>query len=272
MYHWADNAPERIFLAERNRAGEWESFSYSKALDLVERIAQSLLDRGMNADTPLLILSGNSVRHALLTLGAMHVGVPVVPVSPAYSLMSQTYDKLRSIASQIKPHMIYAEDSSSFAGAIEVLRSDKVEVVCAQGGKATPFDSLWDTTVSSTVRAHFDATGPDTVAKILFTSGSTGAPKGVINTQRMLCSNQKSLQQIWPFLADVPPVVVDWLPWHHTFGGNHNFNMILSNGGSLYIDEGKPRPGAMEPSIVMSPSPSVCGAVASGCTLNAPPS
>jgi feruloyl-CoA synthase len=228
LVRWAREAPDRTFLAER-RAGAWARATYADALARVRRLAQLLLDRRLSAARPLAILSGNSIDHALLALAAMHVGVPVAPVSPAYALASQDHAKVRALVEVLQPGAVWA-DGSAFAPALAALGVAPLE--------------LHEVTPTPAVDEAFAAITPDTVAKILFTSGSTGTPKGVVNTHRMLCSNQAAITAGWPFLADRPPVIVDWLPWSHTFGANHNFNMILAHGGTLYIDAGKPAPGA----------------------------
>jgi feruloyl-CoA synthase len=235
LAQWSDSAPERRFLAERDSSGGWRSVTYRGTYGAVRRIGQALLDRGLGAQRPVAILSDNGIDHALLSLGAMHVGVPVVPVSPAYSLMSKDFGKLKYIFELVRPGLVYTADPQKFEAALG-----------AVGAKPTRVQELLETNPGSTLEREHARVGPDTVAKILFTSGSTGIPKGVINTHRMLCANQQQLAQAWPFVEDKPPVVVDWLPWNHTFGGNHNFNMVLRNGGTLYIDGGKPVPGLVE--------------------------
>jgi feruloyl-CoA synthase len=253
LEHWAQAAPGRVFLAER-QGPDWRRVTYAEALAVVRAIGASLLERRLSADRPLVILSDNSVNHALLTLGAMHVGVPVAPVSPAYSLMSRDHVKLRSILDLLNPGLIYACDGARFAPAMRAVDMHGAQLVTdsgelQEGLPIIPFAELLDTPGGAEVDRAFAAVGPDSIAKILFTSGSTGVPKGVVNTQRMLCSNQQAVVQNWPFLEAQPPVVVDWLPWNHTFGGNHNFNMILKNGGTLYVDEGKPAPGLIEKTV-----------------------
>jgi feruloyl-CoA synthase len=228
--HWAATAPDRTFLAERT-GDEWRRVTYGDALDAVRRIGGSLLARGLTPSTPVAILSDNSVNHALVALGAMHVGIPVAPISPAYSLQSKDHAKLKAIFDLLQPGLVFADNAARFSAALT-----------AVGGTAVPIAQLLDADDPSRVDEAFAAVGPDTVAKILFTSGSTGAPKGVINTQRMLCSNQQSWVQAWPFLEQTPPVLCEWLPWNHTFGGNATCNIVLRNGGTLYIDDGKPTP------------------------------
>ena len=190
-----------------------------------------------------MILSGNSIDQALLTLGGFLAGVTVVPVSPAYSLMSQDYGKVKHIAALVKPGLVYAADAGPFGGVLSAVDFGGAELVLSKGNGATRVRRACSSTrPTAAVDEALRAVGPDSVAKILFTSGSTAMPKGVINTHGMLCANQQSLAQIWPFTAETPPVLVDWLPWNHTFGGNHNFNLILKRGGTMYIDAGRPAP------------------------------
>jgi len=234
LVQWHERAPGRTFLAERKGEG-WRRVSYAEAWASARRIGQALLDLGLGPDRPVAILSDNSVEHALLALGAMHAGVPVAPISPAYSLMSKDFAKLGQIFALLRPGLVYASDPEKFAPAL-----------AAVGAKSTPVARLLETNPGSTLEVAFSRLTPDTVAKILFTSGSTGTPKGVINTHRMLTSNQESWAQLWPFLEERVHTLVDWLPWNHTFGGNACFNMVLRNGGTLYIDGGKPAPGLAE--------------------------
>ena len=239
LVRWART--DRVFLAERVD-GDWRRVTYAEALSAARGIGQALLDLGLGPRRPLFVLSGNSIAHALLMLGAMHAGVPIAPVSPAYSLMSADYQKLRAMAALLAPGAIFAETRTPFAGALAAL-APTVPVL-----DATDVEAM-RATVPGSIDAAFDALTGDTVAKFLFTSGSTGTPKGVINTQRMLCSNQAMLAVGWPFLTARPPVIVDWLPWSHTFGANHNFNLILMHGGTLYIDGGKPAPGLFDETL-----------------------
>ena len=254
LRRWAREAPDRTFLAERDAAGEWRRVTYGAALFAVERLASSLLARGLDSHRPVAILSDNGIDHGLLQLAALHVGVPAVPISPAYSLLAEDHAQLRYILELVRPGLVYAADGVRFARALRTAATvGGVELVTGTNPPddlaATPFDALLATEVAPELEARFTAVGPDTIAKILFTSGSTGKPKGVLNTQRMLCSNQQALAQAWPFLEEGPPVIVDWLPWSHTFGGNHNFNLVLRNGGTLYIDSGKPAPGLIETTV-----------------------
>ncbi|MBL6953454.1 MAG: feruloyl-CoA synthase [Alphaproteobacteria bacterium] len=247
LRHWAATAPERVFLAEREDpagGGGWRKLSFGAARAQADAISQGLLDRGLGPERPLMILSGNSLRHAMLTHGAMQVGIPVAPVSPAYSLLSQDFAKLRHIFDLVRPALIYVEARAPFAEALASLGALGDVEILEGGGEA--FAALLGTRPGGAVETAFASVGPDTVAKYLFTSGSTGLPKGVINTQRMLCANMQQLRQIWPFLLDQPPILCDWLPWNHTFGGNIVINNALANGGTLYIDSGKPAPGLID--------------------------
>ena len=238
LVQWSDQAPDRIFLKERGPSGSWRQLSYRQTYGEVRRIGQALLDLGLGQEKPVAILSDNSIDHALLALGAMHVGVPVAPISPAYSLMSKDFAKLRMIFELLKPGLVWTADPAKFAPALEAVGKTSVEM-----------KKLLETNPGSTLEREFAAIRPESIAKILFTSGSTGVPKGVVNTHRMLCANQQMLAQAWPFVEDKPPVVVDWLPWNHTFGGNHNFNLVLRNGGTMVVDGGKPVPGLVETTV-----------------------
>ena len=250
LLHWADTTPDRTLVAKRVDKGSWRRVTYAEALASARQIAQALLDHGLNAERPLLILSGNDIEHLLLGLGAMLAGVPYAPISPAYSLLSQDHGKLRHIVGVLTPGMVFAADGDAYATAIDAalgqgLPGDTAVVLTTGGVKgreALAFADLLATRATAQVDAAHARVGPDTIAKFLFTSGSTRLPKGVINTQRMLCSNQQMIRQCFPDLQREPPVLVDWLPWNHTFGGNHNVGITLYNGGTLYIDEGKPTP------------------------------
>lgn len=231
---WALKASDRTFLAERSASGEWRRITYGEFRAGVRRIAQGLLDAGLTARSSVAILSGNSIDHALLAYGAMYAGIPHAPVSPAYSILSKDHSRLRTIHSALQPDLIFAA-GSGFDAAIETVRTPHTIVV-------RDVASLMVRDATGDVDRANGAVTADTVAKILFTSGSTGVPKGVINTHRMLCSNQEMLRTVLRPLAQAPPVICDWLPWHHTFGGNHNLGLTLFNGGTLYIDEGKPVP------------------------------
>jgi feruloyl-CoA synthase len=246
LRHWARVAPERVFLGQRDADGRWRTLSYAQVLAQVQRIGAALLRRGLSPERPIAIISGNDIEHALLALAAMGVGVPYAPISAAYSLLSGDFGKLRAIVGLLTPGLVFANDGNPFARAIAAAVPSEAELVVTRNPpanrKATLFADLVGAEDDAAVAAANAKVTPDTIAKFLFTSGSTGNPKAVINTQRMLCSNQAMIAAGFAFVADEPPVVVDWLPWSHTFGGNHNFNMVLVNGGSLYIDDGNPTP------------------------------
>lgn len=246
LEHWAKAAPERVFLGQRDAQGGWRTLSYAEVLEHVKRIGAALLRRGLSADKPIAIVSGNDIEHALLGLAAIYVGIPYAPISPAYSLMSSDFGKLRMMLDLLTPGLVFANDGDAFARALHATVPDNVELVVARNPpadrKTTLFADLLGGEDAPGVAAARALLTPDSIAKFLCTSGSTGSPKAVINTHRMLCSNQAMIAAGFCFVADEPPVVVDWLPWNHTFGGNHNFNMVLVNGGSLYIDDGNPTP------------------------------
>ncbi|MCC7486529.1 MAG: feruloyl-CoA synthase [Burkholderiales bacterium] len=253
LVHWAREAPDRAFLAQREAGGGWRTLSYVETHARVCAIGQALLDRGLSAERPVAILSDNDLEHALLALACMHVGIAYVPVSPAYSLISTDFVKLRQVMRLLTPGLVYAAHGERFAPAIEAAVGSDAELVVGHapvhGRAATPFGALETTSATHAVeRAHAAVSG-DTIAKFLLTSGSTGQSKAVINTQRMLCSNQQMLVQALPSLREAPPVLVDWLPWNHTAGGNHNFGLVLYNGGTLYLDDGKPVPGQIEKTV-----------------------
>jgi feruloyl-CoA synthase len=249
LEHWAAEVPERTFIARRDPAmpggGDWLRVTYGQMLDRARRIGQALVQRGLSAERPLAILSDNDLEHASLAMGAMWAGVPYAPISAAYSLLSQDHAKLRHIAGRLTPGLVFAS-GPAYGPAIGAVFGADVEVVLTEGGLAgrqvTPFADLLAVPPGAAAERAHAAVGPDTIVKFLFTSGSTKDPKGVINTQRMLCANLQMLQQSLAFLGDEPPVLVDWLPWNHTFGGNHNVGITLYNGGTLHIDEGKPTP------------------------------
>ena len=253
LAHWAQTAPRRIFLAQRDKTGEWRHVTYGETLALICRIGTALLRRDLSPERPIAILSDNGIEHALLGLAGMHVGIPHAPISAAYSLLSSDFAKLRQMLAKLTPGLVFAADGRPFSRAIAAAVAQDAEIVTVdgepEGRKATPFTELASAEPGAAVEAAHARTSPDSIAKFLFTSGSTGTPKGVINTQRMLCSNQKMIAAHLAFLRDEPPVLVDWLPWSHTFGGNHNLGLVIHNGGSLYIDEGKPMPGAIERTV-----------------------
>ncbi len=265
--HWAQAEPNRPFLARRVRlaeggTGDWQILSFGQAWAYARSIAQALIDRGLSVERPVVILSENSLEHALVSLGCVLAGVPFAPISPAYSLVSRDFEKLRHVLAVTTPGLVFASDDR-YASAITATVGPDVEVVMGDGlavsdvagaslrttRPITSLAELFNTAATAAVDQAIAATGPDTILKFLFTSGSTKLPKAVINTQRMWCANQQQMLMSMPVLAESPPVLVDWLPWNHTFGGNHNFGMVLFHGGTLYIDDGKPTPALMHETL-----------------------
>jgi feruloyl-CoA synthase len=240
-----ETQPDRVFLAERDGGG-WRTLTYAACRPVVDGIAAAFIERGLSAERPVMVLSGNGIDHALLMLAAYTAGVPIAPVSVAYSLQSSDHAKLKHIAALLQPGLVYVADTAPFAAALAALDRTGFEIVAGHNGAkldgVTSLTSLAATLSGPAVEHRVASCTADTIAKFLFTSGSTGTPKGVINTHGMLAANQQQIAQIWPFLADEPPMLVDWLPWNHTFGGNHNFNLVLRHAGTLYIDAGKPVP------------------------------
>ena len=253
LHHWAATEPNRIFMAERDANGGWRQITYAQLLTAARHIASGLLARGLSAERPVVILSGNSVDHALVAFGALYAGIPLCPVSPAYSLVSKDYGKLAFLMKLLTPGLVFTDDAAKFADAIRANVPGDTEIVVSRGDvpgrDVTMLSALLASPEHPGLDAAHDAIGPDTIAKFLLTSGSTGNPKAVINTQRMICANQVMLRETMAFLKDEPPVIVDWLPWNHTFGGNHNIGLTLYNGGSMYLDAGKPMPGGIEETV-----------------------
>ncbi len=247
LEHWGRIAPTRVFLAQRDESGNWRSLTYAQTVDNARRIARSLITRNLSPDRPIAILSGNDLEHALLGFGAMFAGIPFAPISVPYSLVSSDFGKLKYILELLTPGLVFAACGRQYERALAQV-GDSVEVVVTRNSvrNATAFSELLSAPSDATVDAAHARLTPDTIVKILFSSGSTGMPKGVINTHRMMCSNLQMLLQMMPFLGEEPPVICDWLPWNHTFGGNHNVGIALYNGGTLYIDDGKPVAGQFE--------------------------
>lgn len=243
LMHWARHAPDRIWLAERQGDG-WQTLTYAEGAHAVKAIGSALLDHGLSVERPLIILTGNAISHALMAYGAQHVGIPSAAIAPAYALSGGGYLKLRAVIEQLTPGMIYADHAAPFLPAIDACFAPDVPLVSITGQardrETLAFDDLRNTAPTEAMQRAFDAITPDTIAKFLFTSGTTGSPKAVIQTQRMLCSNQEMIVQAYDFMKDEPPIVLDWAPWNHTAAGNKVFNMVLNNGGSYYIDDGRP--------------------------------
>jgi feruloyl-CoA synthase len=253
LIHWAKKAPDRILFAQRAKDGSWRSVTYGQALSIVESLGQAMIDRKLSAERPVAILSENDIEHALISLAGSHVGVPTSAISTAYSLISTDFGKLRHVFDILTPGLVFAASGKRFQRALETIVPQDCEIALTEdpieSRAVTLFKHLAATKPTQAVEEAFKKVTGDTVCKFLFTSGSTGIPKAVINTQRMMCSNQQMLLRSFPFLEDEPPVLLDWLPWSHTFGGNHNFNMAVNNGGSLYIDDGRPLPGLFDRTI-----------------------
>jgi feruloyl-CoA synthase len=255
LHRWADERPEQTWIAQRRGPDDaWLHVTYVQARQTVDALTQALLDLGAGPDKPVAILSGNSIEHALMTMAAMQAGAPAAPVSPAYSLLSQDHVKLRHIFELVRPAVVMVQDGPSFAKALAALNLRGVTLVHVQrapeGLDSRSYAELAATVPTPAVAAALAALTPDSVGKLLFTSGSTGMPKAVINTQRMMCANlAMSLQTRQPDADDEPPVVLDWLPWNHTMGGNATFHALLGHGGSFYIDEGRPLPGAFDTTL-----------------------
>ncbi len=252
LEHWAHKTPDSVYLAERWGL-DWRKVTYAQAHGAARRVAQAILDRGLSAERPVAILSGNSVDHALLGLGAMIAGVPYAPISPPYSLVDRSFAKLKAILATLSPGLIFVNDGVPFAAAIEAAVPRDAEVVAGANPPNSHASVMLADFIAKPAGPEVDAAhakvGPDTIGKFLFTSGSTGLPKGVINTQRMMTSNQAMLAAVNPSFGAEPTTLIDWLPWSHTFGGNNNFNLVLRNGGSFYIDAGKPVPSGIRQTV-----------------------
>jgi len=265
--------PARVLAGQRDGEG-WRTISWGEAAAAADGIAASLLAYGLGPQRPLMVLSGNSIEHLLATLGGFLSAVPVLPISTAYSLLSRDHARVRWIAELCEPGMVFADDAQEFGSALDSLATLVPLHAVARGERdgAIRFADMTATEPSPASKETFASIGPDTVAKILFTSGSTGTPKGVINTHRMMCTNQRALAQIWPFLEAEPPTLVDWLPWSHTFGGNHNLNQVLMYGGTLFIDDGRPTAALFQRTVeaLRHAPPTVYYNVPAGYALLAP--
>lgn len=246
----ADNTPEVVALADRRCADGWRKLTYAELRDKTRRIAQFIIDAGATAERGVAIMAPNSIDHALVAYACLRIGVPYAPVTPAYALLATDFEKLRYVMDLMNPSVLYVDDSAPFAKAIDQAMPADIKVISVEN--ADQCMSLADaiaTEVTSAVADLEARVNPDTVAKLLFTSGSTGMPKAVINTQRMMCSNQVMIRETYSFLKEQSPVLVDWLPWNHTAGGNHDVGLSLFNGGTFYIDDGKPVPGAIKATV-----------------------
>ncbi len=251
---WAAKDPNRVYMAQRDGGGPWNKLTYGQMRAGARSVAAALLERSLAADRPIAMLSPNDLGQAILGFAAQYIGVPFAPISPAYSLMSEDFEKLRYVLAQLNPGLIYVSTGKPFARALKAVVPDDVEIVYAVDPppgrtKTTALADLMKTAASAGVDAANGAVGPDTIVKFLFTSGSTGNPKGVINTQRMLTADMTMVAAGMPFVETTPPVLVDWLPWSHTFAGNHNINYVLRHGGTLYLDDGKPMPGLINQTV-----------------------
>jgi feruloyl-CoA synthase len=255
LSRWAAEAPDRIWLAQRRGPERrWLKLSYGEAKKQVDAVTQALLDRGFGADKAVMILSSNSIEFALLSMAAMQARAPLAPVSPAYSLMSQDHAKLRYVFDLVRPGMVFVQNGEIYAGALQSLPLDGVSLVHVDKApprmQSLPWSELLATRATDAVARSIAAIEPKTVGKFLFTSGSTGMPKAVINTQEMMCANIAMGQMARTRGADEPaPIQLDWLPWNHTMGGNATFQGNLAEGGTTYIDDGKPLPGLFEETL-----------------------
>jgi feruloyl-CoA synthase len=242
---WAQKTPDQVLIADREGAG-WRELTFAEVLARIPPLAQALLNAGLSPERPLVIISGNEVEHFLLGMAAIWVGIPYAPISPAYSLVSTDFGKLKHIAGLLTPGSIYASDGEKFASAINAAFDADIPLIVRSNPLSerptTLFDDLLATPVTPAVAEAHDAITADTIAKVLFTSGSTGLPKGVITTNRMMACNQEMIRTALAFFRDEPPVLLDWMPWNHVAGGSHNTGIAIYNGGSFYIDDGQPTP------------------------------
>jgi feruloyl-CoA synthase len=250
---WAERTPERTCLAKRGGDGEWRRLNYAEVFSAIRRIGAALLERKLSAERPVMVLSENDLEHALLMLAGQHVGIATAHVSPVYSLVSSDFARLKHAVKLLTPGMIFVSDVGRYQRAIDAVASSDIDIVAVDDGdvgrRVTLFTELAETRGTAAVDSAHERIAGDDVAKFLLTSGSTAMPKAVINTHRMITSNQQMISQVFGFLQEEPPVLVDWLPWNHTFGGNHNIGIAIYNGGTLYIDDGKPGPGGMQETV-----------------------
>jgi feruloyl-CoA synthase len=240
IHHWAKLRPDTAWMVERDAGDAWQSVTYAQMLGHIRCIGQALLDLGLSTERPLLILSGNSTAHALMALGAQYVGIPSAATAPAYATLGTEFGKLAAVRDQITPGAVYADDTTPFARAIAQVLPGLPVLGQAGPGRSHEYQALLATGPTAAVEAANAATGPDTIAKFLFTSGTTGSPKAVIQTQRMLCANMEQMTDCYAYLRDEPPVILDWSPWNHVAGGNLCFNTAIYNGGTFHIDSGRP--------------------------------
>jgi feruloyl-CoA synthase len=250
---WAQEAPTRNFIVEQTQTGE-RCISYGEAREAALLLAEGLLGWGLGPDRPLAILAANGIDHALIMLAALYVGIPIAPVAPAYALQSSDYAKLSHAFELLTPGMVVVDDGVLYRKPIEQALKADIPVVALRNALAFPkmrdLAALeGDGSQRNEVHAAAERVDQQTIAKFLFTSGSTGMPKAVINTHGMICCNSQMKRQVAPFLAEEPPVMVDWAPWNHTAGSNSNFSIILHNGGTLYIDPGRPTPALFGASL-----------------------
>ena len=259
--HWASQAPQRLFLAERDAGGDWRGLTYAETRAQVRALAQALLTKDLDAEHPLVVLTGNGLAHAMLGLAALYVGVPYAPLSPA---LAKDYAKLKRSIDLLSPGLVFVDEGHAWTDALHACLPGPVEIVAQKspprGRKAVDFDAFRSTSETPAVDAAQRAIAPETIAKFMFTSGSGGTSKAVITTQGMLGANQEMIASVLRFLAEEPPVIVDWLPWHHSFGGNQNFGLVLRHGGTLYIDTGRPTPEGIGQSLanLRDIAPTIC--------------